>query len=130
LKHLVIVTCALVCASFYSVVAFGKSGPTLECKANYQANGPGTASQVKKLEITDDSDSQTILGAAIEDFKFNVTWDRSLTSLYMTIHEGSNKLVFSTSRIPSNDHNDSMVDITPRGKIRLYLTCDFIEFRP
>jgi hypothetical protein len=114
----------------FPVVALGNSTNTLDCKANYQPNGPGTDLQSMKLEIIEQSNDETVFKATIEEFQFKVIWQRPLTTLYMTIHEGQNKLAFSTSRIPTHDHNDSMVDIRHREKIRLYLTCDFIELRP
>ena len=120
----------MICVEFFPIMAFGSSINTLDCAANYQPNGPGTDPQSKKLEIIEKSEDQTVFKTSIEDFYFRVVWHRHFTTLYMTIHEGQKQFVFSTSRVPSEGHNDSMVDIRPREKLRLYLTCDFVELRP
>jgi hypothetical protein len=97
MKNSILVFIPLFCMHIFPVVALGSSTNSLNCEASYQPNGPSTDPISKKLEIIEQSDDQSIFKDSIDDFHFKVTWHKSLTTLYMTIHEGQNQLVFSTS---------------------------------
>jgi len=106
------------------------SGLTLSCTAYHQPGGPGTTPQSAVLalkEKTPDGMTQEIEYAG---FRYQVYWHYKLTTLYMTILKDKRKILFTTSRVPSQDHNDSMADVTLPEHLRLYLTCDFVEYRP
>ncbi len=109
-------------------VAQLSAGPTLSCTASYQPNGPGTDVSTKNLAIAEQDASSMTLRVEHEGYSYEVIWNRPLTTLYMTISKGGDTLGFSTARIPDNNHNDSQLDIG--GMPRMWLSCDFVEFRP
>jgi hypothetical protein len=104
------------------------TGPTRSCTATYQAGGPGTVVTKTNLAVTKQDSNSMTLNAEHEGYTFQVVWHFTLTTLYMTIKKGAEQLGFSTSRIPDKDHNDSVLDVGTSP--RVWVACDFVEFRP
>jgi len=103
---------------------------TLECTAYHQPGGPGTPSQSAKLALKEKTPDGLTHEIEHAGFRYQVYWDYKLTTLYMTVSRDGKKILFATSRVPSQDHNDSMADVTLPEHLRLYLSCDFVEYRP
>lgn len=104
------------------------SALTLSCNANYQSGGAGSAYTKAALAISNQGADSLTQEVEHEGYSFQVVWHYSLTTLYMTIKKGGENVAFSTSRVPDNDHNDSMLDVG--DKPRVWLSCDFVEYRP
>ena len=107
--------------------AFGIS-KTLYCEANLQPNGPSTAFNKAALVIAKQDLNSVNLAVEHQGYSFQVIWNFSLTTLYMTIEKNGERLAFSTARVPDENHNDSMLDIG--SSPRIWLSCDFVEYRP
>lgn len=106
-------------------------GQTLACKAHYQAGGAGAEVETQELSLVKQTEKELTYEAKLHDIAYKVAWNKPLTALYMEISSDSGKtFATSTSRVPSYDHNDSMLDFSPTGAPRYYLDCDFVEFRP
>ena len=104
---------------------------TLACKAYYQAGGAGTEVETQELSLVKQTEKELTYEAKLHDIAYKVAWTKPLTALYMEISSNNGKAsAFSTSRVPSHDHNDAMLDFSPTGAPRYYVSCDIVEFRP
>ncbi len=120
--------CGQASSSLSEAVISSATAPTLSCNANYQSGGAGTAPIKADLVISKQDAESVTLETEHQGHTFQVMWHYSLTTLYMTIKKGGERVAFSTSRVPDKDHNDSMLDVG--GKPRIWLSCDFVEYRP
>ena len=110
-----------------------QNGLTLSCNANQQTGGAGKPPLRAELSLVKQSDDDVLMHVEHLGYSYDVDWNIKLTALYMTIKKADRTggWATSTARVPSKDHNDSMLDVTfPDPLLRLYLTCDFVEYRP
>lgn len=104
------------------------AGPTLACKANYQAEGPGGDTTRTDLKVTKQTADSLTMAAEHEGHAFQVVWNYKYTALYMDIKKGGERVANSTSRVPDRGHNESFLDVGQ--KPRMWVDCDFVELRP
>lgn len=97
----------------------------LGCNANFQ---PQVGQSTKRIEMTEvnpggfgDVKFETIL----EDYTYEVVWHKELDTFYFTIKKGNHQLLFSTGRVPTFEHNDTIADVVIPDGTRRWVSCSY-----
>jgi hypothetical protein len=97
----------------------------LECSANYQPQ-VGKDTETKVLASADPKGFGDVkLASDLKDYSYEVVWHKAFDTFYMTIRKGDYTLVSATARVPSFEHNDTMVDVTLPDGVRRWISCGF-----
>jgi len=95
----------------------------LECEAWHQESGQQLSKAVM-ITITYDH-KERLYKEELNGFSYEVKWDVNLDTFYKTIKKGNQRVLFSTARVPSFEHNDSFTDLTLLDGTRLAISCGF-----
>lgn len=111
-----------ICWAFASSSAHGYFYE-LECTANFQTRvGVGTIEK-KMNKVSPGKFGDEKYTADLEGFVYEMVLHEALDTLYMTIKKDDHKLLFSTARVPTFGHNDSMADVTLMDGTRRWISC-------
>lgn len=97
----------------------------LECNGNFQLHVGKDTETVALKEADAGGFGDLKLAATLNSFSYEVVWHKSLDTFYMTIKNGTQQLLFSTARVPSFEHNDTMADIRQQDGTRLWISCGY-----
>jgi hypothetical protein len=61
----------------------------------------------------------------LEGYQYEVIWHIDLDTFYMNLREGSIQRAFSTARIPTENHNNTGLDVTFLDGHRRFISCAF-----
>jgi hypothetical protein len=93
----------------------------LACEAWHQLKDDELQKQNLKLQSRDVNN--TVLTTSFKGYTFRVDWDKNLTTLYMNVKKNGESILFSTSRVPTEDHNDSFLDGILTDGSRIAISC-------
>ena len=97
----------------------------LRCDANFQTEVGKDPETVTMVSVSPGKFGDEKYVADLRNFTYEVIVHRSLDTFYMTIRNGQTKVLFSTARVPSFEHNDSMTDMTFSDGTRRWISCAY-----
>ncbi len=96
---------------------------TLECKANYQPLVGKDTEKVVMASVSPGGFGDVKFVSDLKDYTYEVVWHKVFDTFYMTIRKGGQNLASATARVPSFEHNDTMVDVTLPDGTRRWIAC-------
>ncbi|MCB0405832.1 MAG: hypothetical protein KDD51_13700 [Bdellovibrionales bacterium] len=97
----------------------------LKCDGNFQQVIGDPPEKVLLQKVDSPSFGDAKYAGEVRGFSFEVIVHRALDTFYMTILDGDKRIAFSTARMPTFDHNDTMLDITLADGSRRWISCAY-----
>ncbi len=94
----------------------------LVCEAWFQESG--TAIERQLLDVTSITNEQIIFTTSFKGFEFEVKWHFELTTLYTLIKKDRKNVLFTTARVPTENHPEAFTDLNIPNGPRLSLNCE------
>jgi hypothetical protein len=94
----------------------------LVCEGWYQASGG--ALEKAPMPIVEQTESNTVFKVEHRGYTYRVDWHKSLTTLYTTIQTSGKKVLFTTGRIPTENHPECFTDLNLPDGLRLSVNCE------
>jgi len=111
------------------VVTFSQSSyanlETPKCFAYHQTKVGQNSSKVEMTKVNAGNFGDLKLQANLEGHQYEMIWHIDLDTFYMTLREGNIQRAFSTARIPTENHNDTGLDVTFLDGHRRFISCAF-----
>lgn len=98
---------------------------TLGCNSNYQPQVGKNTETVNMLLVNPEGFGDVKFVSNLNDYTYEVVWHKVFDTFYMTIRRGDQKLISATARVPSFEHNDTMVDVTLPDGTRRWIACGY-----
>ena len=98
---------------------------TLECNSNYQAEVGKNTETAIMISVNPEGFGYVKFVSDLKSYTYEVVWHKVLDTFYMTIRKGEQNLVSATARVPSFEHNDTMVDVTLPDGTRRWVACGY-----
>lgn len=95
----------------------------LKCEGWLQNSGEEL--QRAPMTIVEQTNLNWKQSVKIEEYTYKVNWDVNLDSFYVEIYKSDQRVVFTTARVPTYNHNDSFTDIHLPNGPRLAVSCNF-----
>ena len=106
----------------FVLLSFNVSVMDIYCEAWSQQNGGSLNKSLMNVESS--TADNIVYSATHEGFEFKVDWNFELTSLYTTVRKNGNTVLFTTARVPSENHRDSFTDLKLPNGLRLSVNCE------
>lgn len=97
-------------------------GGQLSCEGWYQALG-GPLERLS-MPISTESENNTVFNLSNRGYYYRVDWDKGLTSFYITIEFEGKRILFTTARVPTENHPENFTDLNLPGGPRLSVNCE------
>ncbi len=103
----------------YTIVAV--SAPTLTCEGWYQPSGGQL--EIVTMPVSSQTENNTVFIANYNGYAYQVDWDKNLTTFYTTIESDGKRILFTTGRVPTENHPECFTDLSLPNGPRLSVNC-------
>lgn len=114
MKLLILALSASISANLFAMDIF--------CEGWHQL--PGRSLEKSRMTVINSSNDGITFETSLHEYKYQVTWNFSLTSLYSTVKKNDIQLLFTTARVPTENHSDSFTDFKLLDGTRLSINCE------
>ena len=94
----------------------------LKCESWYQENGQ--ALQKFPMSLVGNTADNMIFESKALDYNFKVDWNKGLTTFYIFIESAGKRILFTTARVPTEDHPENFTDLNIPAGPRLTVNCE------
>lgn len=92
------------------------------CEAWYQEIG--TSLEKQTMDIASVTNEEKKFNTSFKGFDFEVKWHYELTTLYTFIEKDGKNVLFTTARIPTENHPEAFTDLNIPNGPRLSVNCE------
>lgn len=78
------------------------------------------------MEIVSETEGEVKLTGSHENFHYEARWDKSLETIYTIIKVGEEIRFMDTTRVPTENHNDTFGEARDEKGFRLGISCAFL----
>lgn len=109
-------------AAAFSLFSIQVNAADLFCEAWYQ--DVDQALQKQRLVIQSETVNNRVFAGSSHGYDFKVDWNRKLSTLYTFIESAGKRILFTTARVPTEDHPESFTDLEVPNGPRLSVNCE------
>jgi hypothetical protein len=95
---------------------------TVMCEGWYQEQGK--ALEKASMALQSSTANNSVFTVSYRGYDYRVDWDRNLTTFYVTIEQAGARILFTTARIPTDNHPENFTDLNLPGGPRLSVNCE------
>lgn len=114
----------IIFVAIFSLFSIQVNAADLFCEAWYQ--DVGQALQKQRLEIQSETVNNLVFAGSFHGYDFKVDWNRELSTFYTFIESAGKRILFTTARVPTEDHPESFTDLEIPSGPRLSISCELL----
>lgn len=112
-------TCWILLVLFISTTGFAGG---LTCEGWYQEQGKSL--EKAQMILQSDTPNNSVYSVDYRGYTYRVDWNRNLTTFYVTIEQAGARILFTTARVPTENHPENFTDLNLPGGPRLSVNCE------
>ncbi len=95
---------------------------TLTCEGWYQEKDKDI--EKAPMALASQTENDKIYSATYKDYVYQVDWNQKLTTFYTTIEKDKKRILFTTARVPTDNHPEAFTDLNLPDGPRLSVNCE------
>lgn len=107
---------------FFGLATAAVAAPTLRCEGWYQE--PGGELEKAPMLLETQTENHSIFVATYRDYRYRVDWNKELTTFYTTVESAGKRILFTTGRVPTENHPECFTDLHLPNGPRLSVNCE------
>lgn len=112
----------LLLASLLALVSSRCFASDVVCEAWFQESGK--ALERNTMTLTSSSEKNTVYTASYRGYTYRVDWDHNLSTFYVLIEQSGSRILYTTARVPTDNHPENFTDLNLPGGPRLSVSCE------
>lgn len=77
-----------------------------------------------QLSIQSETANNLVFAGNSQGYDFKVDWNRSLSTFYVSIENAGKRILFTTARVPTENHPENFTDLNIPNGPKLSVNCE------